>query len=223
MKAKGRSALFTGLTGAAVWAILATLALILGIVGQRDIAPLGWRSAASIHLLAEAERRAFARRNALLGDPAFGENPTAPRFDPIANALDKTGRRFQHLIGHRVIAIDDGAFQPRPREQSCLCLRVLGEIAVKIQVVAAQIGKDRCLDPGAIETSDRNPDRRRFQRHSAQSVMRPIDQERLQIHRFRGRQPQGPEILKRAKTTSTQGSDDRARRTVTLQKLRQPL
>ena len=43
-----------------------TLALILGIVAQRDMAALGWRSAASIHLLAEAERRAFARRNALL-------------------------------------------------------------------------------------------------------------------------------------------------------------
>ncbi len=55
-----------------------TLALILGIVAQRDIASLGWRSAASIHLLAEAERRAFARRNALLGDPAFGSNPTEP-------------------------------------------------------------------------------------------------------------------------------------------------
>ena len=54
-----------------------TLALILGIVGQRDIAALGWRSAASIHLLAEAERRAFARRNALLGDPAFGPIATS--------------------------------------------------------------------------------------------------------------------------------------------------
>lgn len=55
-----------------------TLALILGIVGQRDMASMDWRSAASIHVLAEAERRAFARRNALLGDPAFGANPTAP-------------------------------------------------------------------------------------------------------------------------------------------------
>jgi gamma-glutamyltranspeptidase/glutathione hydrolase len=54
-----------------------TLALILGIVGHDDVASLGWRSAASIHLLAEAERRAFARRNALLGDPAFGPIATA--------------------------------------------------------------------------------------------------------------------------------------------------
>jgi gamma-glutamyltranspeptidase/glutathione hydrolase len=54
-----------------------TLALILGIVEGRDVASLGWRTGASIHLLAEAERRAFARRNALLGDPEFGPVATA--------------------------------------------------------------------------------------------------------------------------------------------------
>lgn len=48
-----------------------TLALILGIIEGRDVASLRWRTPASIHLLAEAERRAFARRNTLLGDPAF--------------------------------------------------------------------------------------------------------------------------------------------------------
>ncbi len=48
-----------------------TIALILGILEGRDVASLGWRSPASIHLLAEAERRAYARRNTLLGDPAF--------------------------------------------------------------------------------------------------------------------------------------------------------
>lgn len=54
-----------------------TLGLILGILGQTDIASLGWRTPQSIHLLAEAERRAFARRNALLGDPAFVRIPVA--------------------------------------------------------------------------------------------------------------------------------------------------
>ncbi|MES3033495.1 MAG: gamma-glutamyltransferase [Gemmatimonadota bacterium] len=48
-----------------------TLALILGILEGRDVAALGWRTPASIHLLAEAERRAYVRRNSLLGDPAF--------------------------------------------------------------------------------------------------------------------------------------------------------
>ena len=48
-----------------------TLALILGILEGKDVGSLGWRSPASIHLLAEAERRAYVRRNTLLGDPAF--------------------------------------------------------------------------------------------------------------------------------------------------------
>jgi len=52
-----------------------TLALILGILERSNIDSLGWRSSQSIHLLAEAERRAFARRNTLLGDPAFVKIP----------------------------------------------------------------------------------------------------------------------------------------------------
>ncbi len=54
-----------------------TLGLILGILEHRDLATLGWRSPQSIHVLAEAERRAFARRNSLLGDPAFVKIPVA--------------------------------------------------------------------------------------------------------------------------------------------------
>ncbi len=54
-----------------------TLGLILGILEHKDLAALGWRSPRSIHVLAEAERRAFARRNTLLGDPAFVRIPAA--------------------------------------------------------------------------------------------------------------------------------------------------
>ncbi len=54
-----------------------TLGLILGILEGRDVAALGWRTPQSIHLLAEAERRAYARRNATLGDPAFVTIPVA--------------------------------------------------------------------------------------------------------------------------------------------------
>ncbi len=54
-----------------------TLALILGILEGRDVSALGWRTPEGIHLLAEAERRAYVRRNSLLGDPAFMTIPTA--------------------------------------------------------------------------------------------------------------------------------------------------
>jgi gamma-glutamyltranspeptidase / glutathione hydrolase len=54
-----------------------TLGLILGILEGRDVAALGWRTPQSIHLLAEAERRAFKRRNSSLGDPDFVTIPTA--------------------------------------------------------------------------------------------------------------------------------------------------
>ena len=86
-----------------------TLALILGIVGSADVASLGWRSGASIHLLAEAERRAFARRNALLGDPAFG---------PIATAafLSKdTAAALRAQITERASAGSNGPAAAEPR------------------------------------------------------------------------------------------------------------
>ena len=59
-----------------------TLGLILGILQGEDVGALGWRTPQSIHLLAEAERRAYARRNALLGDPAFVTIPTASFLSP---------------------------------------------------------------------------------------------------------------------------------------------
>jgi gamma-glutamyltranspeptidase/glutathione hydrolase len=71
-----------------------TLALILGILERSDIGSLGWRSPESIHLLAEAERRAFARRNSLLGDPAFVKIPVASFVsgDTAAALLAEIGR-----------------------------------------------------------------------------------------------------------------------------------
>ena len=65
--------------------------------------------AASIHLLAEAERRAFARRNALLGDPEFG---------PIATAafLSKdTAAALRAEITDRASAGSGAPAAPEPR------------------------------------------------------------------------------------------------------------
>jgi gamma-glutamyltranspeptidase / glutathione hydrolase len=48
-----------------------TLALIAGILEGYDLRALGWHTPATLHLTAEAMRRAFAERNHHLGDPDF--------------------------------------------------------------------------------------------------------------------------------------------------------
>ena len=52
-----------------------TLRLIAGLLEGFDVAASGWHAAATLHLTAEAMRRAFADRNAFLGDPDFVEIP----------------------------------------------------------------------------------------------------------------------------------------------------
>ena len=53
-----------------------TMAMIAHILEGWDLRALGWHSAGEIHLMVEAMRRAFAARNAKLGDPDFVSNPT---------------------------------------------------------------------------------------------------------------------------------------------------
>ena len=52
-----------------------TLALIAHILQGYDLRALGWASPEALHLTAEAMRRAFAERNAFLGDPDFASIP----------------------------------------------------------------------------------------------------------------------------------------------------
>jgi gamma-glutamyltranspeptidase/glutathione hydrolase len=52
-----------------------TMAMIAHILEGWDMRALGWHSAAEVHVTAEAMRRAFAARNAKLGDPDFVTNP----------------------------------------------------------------------------------------------------------------------------------------------------
>ena len=52
-----------------------TMCEILDILEGYDMKALGFRSAQSVHLLAEAMRHAFMDRNSYLGDPAFVKNP----------------------------------------------------------------------------------------------------------------------------------------------------
>ncbi|HEX4346261.1 MAG TPA: gamma-glutamyltransferase [Vicinamibacterales bacterium] len=59
-----------------------TILEILGILDGTGYEKDGAGSASEIHYLAEAMRRAYADRNAYLGDPAFVKNPIAGLLDP---------------------------------------------------------------------------------------------------------------------------------------------
>lgn len=59
-----------------------TLCEIINIVAPFPFATWGWHSTTETHYLVEAERRAYADRNNLLGDPAFIQNPIAQLLDP---------------------------------------------------------------------------------------------------------------------------------------------
>jgi gamma-glutamyltranspeptidase / glutathione hydrolase len=52
-----------------------TMAMIAHQLEGWDLAAAGWHTTKEVHLVAEAMRRAFAARNAKLGDPDFVKNP----------------------------------------------------------------------------------------------------------------------------------------------------
>ena len=59
-----------------------TLCQILNIISPFPLADWGWHSVRETHYVIEAERRAYADRNAYLGDPAFVNNPIAQLLSP---------------------------------------------------------------------------------------------------------------------------------------------
>jgi gamma-glutamyltranspeptidase/glutathione hydrolase len=68
-----------------------TLAMIAHILEPYDLERGTWHSASELHFLFEAMRRAFAARNARLGDPDFVQNPLDELLSPAwAEAQRKT-------------------------------------------------------------------------------------------------------------------------------------
>lgn len=59
-----------------------TLCEILNILQGLPMSKLGFHSAASVHYMVEAMRRAYADRNTYLGDPAFVKNPLDRLLSP---------------------------------------------------------------------------------------------------------------------------------------------
>jgi len=71
-----------------------TMAMIAHVLSAYDLRALGFHSLEEIHLVAEAMRRAFAARNATLGDPDFVTNPVETlASDAWAEAQRKTIRQ----------------------------------------------------------------------------------------------------------------------------------
>jgi gamma-glutamyltranspeptidase/glutathione hydrolase len=71
-----------------------TLALIAGQLAPHDLATLGPRSPATVHLEVEAMRRAFAIRNGVLGDPDFVDLPLERLLSPefLADLMAETSK-----------------------------------------------------------------------------------------------------------------------------------
>ncbi|HEX6308212.1 MAG TPA: gamma-glutamyltransferase [Longimicrobiales bacterium] len=71
-----------------------TLAIMANVLDGFPLDRLGWHSAPSLHLMAEAMRRAFADRNHFLGDPAFvrfpGDLLTSQEYaDRLRESIDR--------------------------------------------------------------------------------------------------------------------------------------
>ncbi|HEY9084598.1 MAG TPA: gamma-glutamyltransferase family protein [Candidatus Tyrphobacter sp.] len=60
-----------------------TLCEILGILAPYPVGAWPWHGEREVHVVAEAERRAYADRNAYLADPAFVHNPVAQLLAPV--------------------------------------------------------------------------------------------------------------------------------------------
>jgi gamma-glutamyltranspeptidase / glutathione hydrolase len=59
-----------------------TIAMICNILGKYDLPKMTWHSPEELHYVFEAMRRAFAARNAKLGDPDFVKNPLEALLSP---------------------------------------------------------------------------------------------------------------------------------------------
>jgi gamma-glutamyltranspeptidase / glutathione hydrolase len=60
---------------------------ILNIIGDTDLAKMGWHSPDALHLMAESMRIAYADRSFYLGDPAFIQVPVVALTNPAYGAL----------------------------------------------------------------------------------------------------------------------------------------
>lgn len=87
-----------------------TIGELLGLLEPYRTETLGYHTAQHAHLFAEASRRAFADRNALLGDPEFVDVPTAT----LVSDAYLTARRATIELTHASRSTAVGAGLPTP-------------------------------------------------------------------------------------------------------------
>jgi gamma-glutamyltranspeptidase / glutathione hydrolase len=86
-----------------------TMAMIAHVLEGWDLRSLGWHSAAHVHVTAEAMRRAFAARNAKLGDPAFVKNPVEELLSMRWAEGQRAGIRMDRATPTQDLFPDGGA------------------------------------------------------------------------------------------------------------------
>lgn len=95
-----------------------TLCEILTILDGYDIAGSGFNSARTVHLMVEAMRRAYADRNATLGDPAFVDNPVARLISPDYARTLREGISPDRATPSSAIRPDPALMPPRERPET---------------------------------------------------------------------------------------------------------
>jgi gamma-glutamyltranspeptidase/glutathione hydrolase len=86
---------------------------VLNMLEGFDIKAMGANSAAKLHLLTEASRRAFADRAEFMADPDFADVPTSKLIDKNyavsrRNTIDQTKAGTSAAVGHGTVQISEG-------------------------------------------------------------------------------------------------------------------
>lgn len=95
-----------------------TLCEMLTILDGYDIAASGFNSARTVHLMVEAMRRAYADRNATLGDPAFVANPVERLISPDYARSLREGINLEKATPSVQVRPDPSLLAPREKPET---------------------------------------------------------------------------------------------------------
>ncbi|MBI2731502.1 MAG: gamma-glutamyltransferase [Sphingobacteriales bacterium] len=96
------------------------LTQMMKMVEKRNIGKLGFHTAASMHLMAEAERRAFADRAEYMGDPDFVKVPVKALTDD--KYIEDRMKDFDPLVATKSSAVKPGSVKKESEETTHLSI-----------------------------------------------------------------------------------------------------